>query len=50
MQALTGDWRNVLADLQRIESLTEGEVRDAAARWLRPDNCFKGYVLPPSFM
>ena len=44
--ALTGDWRNVLADLERIEALAPGDVRDAAARWLRPDNCFTGYVIP----
>jgi predicted Zn-dependent peptidase len=44
--SLTGDWRNVLADLRRIEGLEAGEVRDAAARHLRPDNVFKGYVLP----
>lgn len=43
---LTGDWRNVLGDLQRIESIEAGEVRDAAARWLRPDNRFRGYVVP----
>ena len=46
MQALTGDWRSVLTDLQRIEGLAPGEVRDACQRWLRPDNCFKGFVLP----
>ncbi|KAL4448231.1 hypothetical protein ABPG75_005450 [Micractinium tetrahymenae] len=45
-QALTGDWRNVLGDLQSIEDLSAAEARDAAARWLRPDNVFKGYVLP----
>lgn len=44
-QVLTGDWRNVLSDLQRIEGLQAGEVRDAAARWLAPGNCFKGFVL-----
>ncbi|PRW45164.1 peptidase M16 [Chlorella sorokiniana] len=45
-QALSGDWRAVLTDLQRIEALQPGEVRDACQRWLRPDNCFRGYVLP----
>lgn len=45
-QVLTGDWRSVLGDLERIEGLRAGEVRDAAARWLRPDNRFTGYVLP----
>lgn len=45
-QVLTGDWRNVLGDLRRIEALEAGEVRDAAARHLRPDNCFSGFVLP----
>ncbi|KAL4423363.1 hypothetical protein ABPG77_004294 [Micractinium sp. CCAP 211/92] len=45
-QALTGDWRNVLADLQSIEDLSSAEARDVAARWLRPDNLFRGYVLP----
>lgn len=45
LQALTGDWRNVLADLQSIEDLSQAEARDAAARWLRPDNLFRGYVL-----
>lgn len=45
-QALTGDWHNVLADLQSIEDLGRAEARDAAGRWLRPDNVFKGYVLP----
>lgn len=46
LQALTGDWRNVLADLQSIEDLSSAEARDVAARWLRPDNLFRGYVLP----
>lgn len=46
LQALTGDWRSVLTDLQRIEGLAPGEVREACQRWLRPDNCFKGFVLP----
>lgn len=46
VQVLTGDWRNVLGDLERIESVQPGEVRDAAGRWLRPDNRFTGYVLP----
>lgn len=45
-QVLTGDCRNVLTDLRRIELLTGAEVREAAARHLRPDNCFKGTVLP----
>ena len=46
VQVLRGDWRGVLADLQRIESLAPADVRDAAARHLRPDNCFRGYILP----
>ena len=44
--ALTGSWRRIAADLDRVEGLQAGEVRDTAARHLRPDNCFKGYVLP----
>lgn len=45
-QVLTGNWRSVLGDLDRVEGLRPGEVRDAAARWLTPDNRFRGYVLP----
>ena len=45
-QALTGDWRGVVDDLERIESLTPGGVRDVAARYLVPSNSFRAYVLP----
>jgi hypothetical protein len=34
-----------MSDLRRIEALQGSEVRDAAARWLQPDNVFKGFVL-----
>lgn len=45
-QVLRGDWREVCAELERIKALTPGAVRDAAAPYLTPQNCFMGYVLP----
>ena len=43
---LGGSWRCLLRDLRRIEELTQGEVRDVAARYLHPGNRFVGTVLP----
>ena len=44
-QVLTGDWRNVSAELERIEALTPAAVAAAVQPYLAPDNSCVGYVL-----
>lgn len=43
---LSGDWRQVLRDLQRIEEMQAQHVQEAAARLFCPQNLYRGYVLP----
>jgi predicted Zn-dependent peptidase len=43
-RALGGDWRGLLRDLEAVEGAQPQGVRDAAARWLTPDNSFVGYL------
>lgn len=43
---LTGDWRGIAAEAERIEGMAPEEVQEVVARYLIPGNCYKGTVLP----
>lgn len=43
-KVLSGDWREICNDLERLETLTASEVAATAQRYLQPENSFVGYV------
>ena len=43
-QVLSGDWREIINDLEKVESLNASQIAATARKYLRPDNSFVGYV------
>ena len=43
-QVLTGGWKEICSDLERVDGLREEDVAAVASRYLTPENSFVGYV------